>query len=333
MDTENENNDSSFLSTQEMLDSGDPVLVEYAQSLQGNSAPATESVEENDATQGVETDEAKQPEQDVVQNTDEQEAVDGVYAKDGKNIMPFSVVEDARRQARESNEALETLRAEQSDLQANHEKLMRQLELAQQKGVKLPTLPEDEKITDEQISELEDIGPEFGIMARQLRLLNEKIADNSNHVASAAKAAAPAAPAQNPEYQEASQAVNRNPAIQEILGDANMKAAAVSIEQSLMNDPRFASLDARYAEVAKRVGGAFGVDFGAKYGRHTIQPNAGVPDPIPASPESLSELPNADFAQTGKSTTEVFASKSEAELSDDLSRMSQAQIEEMMGGL
>lgn len=333
MSTENENNDESFLSTQEMLDSGDPVLVEYAKSLEGGQAPITESAEETDATQSVEVAEEKPPVEDVVQNTDEQEAVDGVYAKDGKNIMPFSVVEDARRQAREASERLQAMEDENAGLQATHDKLTRQLQLAQEKGVQLPTLPEDEKITDEQISELEEIGPEFGVMARQLRLLNEKMAENSNDVASAAKAAKPAAPAQTPEYQEASQAVNRNPAIQEILGNPHMKSAAVSIEQSLMNDSRYSSLDARYAEVAKRVGGAFGVDFGAKYGRHTIQHNAGVPDPIPASPESLSELPNADFAQTGRSTTEVFASKSEAELSEDLSRMSQAQIEEMMGGL
>jgi hypothetical protein len=343
MDIENEEyGDQGFLSTQEMLDSPDPVLREYAKSLQAGTGTTDESAENTDATQGVE-EEDHDTDSDTNFDEDEpeqgnDEPVDGVYAKDGKNIMPFSVVEAARREAAEAKQKLQQLQEQQAQQQATHDKLTRQFELAREKGVELPVLPEDEQLTDEQIAELEDIGPEFGILARQLRLVTSNMKATGQQVNAAQGVVnhtqqPPAQTEHGPEFYEAQAAVTRNPAIQEILKNPNMKAMAVQIENSLLNDPQFASLDARYAEVAKRVGGALGIDFGQKYGLHTVTAHQKAPNSIPATPQSMSDMPNADFAQTGKSAAEAYAGKSDAQLHEDLSGMTQAQIEAMMGEL
>ena len=349
MEIENEEyGDQGFLSVQEMLDSGDPTLVEYAKSQLADNGTTDESAENTDATQGVEEDDhdansdtdfdENEPEQGEDEPESSPAPVDGVYAKDGKNIMPFSVVEAARREAAEAKQQLQQLQEQQAQQQATHDKLTRQFELAREKGVELPVLPEDEQLTDEQIAELEDIGPEFGILARQLRLVTSNMKATGQQVEAAQSVVdnTPPAPAQTehgPEFYEAQAAVTRNPAIQEILKNPNMKSMAVQIENSLLNDPQFASLDARYAEVAKRVGGALGIDFGQKYGQHTVTAHQKAPNSIPATPESMSDMPNADFAQTGKSAAEVYAGQSDAQLHQNLESMTQAQIEDMMGQL
>lgn len=345
MDIENEEyGDQGFLSTQEMLDSGDPTLVEYAKTLQANDGQSTnESAVNTDATQSGEVEDLDNSDtsinEDELQDDEPEPSVDGVYAKDGKNIMPFSVVESARREAQEARQQLQELQEQQTQQQAIQDKLTRQLELARDKGVELPVLPEDEQITDEQIADLEDIGPEFGILARQLRLMSQKLQSTDSEIVAAKNAVhntqhAPTdTPEQGSEFYEAQAAVTRNAAIQEILANPSMKAMAVQIENSLLNDPQFSSLDARYAEVAKRVGGALGVDFGQKYGVHTVTAHQQAPNSIPATPQSMSDMPNADFSQTGKSSTEVYAGRSDVQLHDDLANMSQASIEELMGQL
>jgi len=352
MDIENEEyGDQGFLSIQEMLDSGDPTLIEYAKSQQADAAqPTDESAENTDATQGVEVDDtdndttviddehAQQAESDPDTNPEQEQPIDGVYAKDGKNIMPFSVVEQARREAQEARQQLQQLQEQQAQQQATHDKLTRQFELAREKGVELPVLPEDEQLTDEQIAELEDIGPEFGILARQMRLMSQKLQATGQQVDAAQSAVdtqqtTHTTPSHGPEFYESQAAVTRNAAIQEILGDPNMKAMAVQIEASLLNDPQYASLDARYAEVAKRVGGALGIDFGQKYGQHTVTAHQKAPNSVPATPQSMSDMPNADFAQTGTTATEAYAGQSDAQLHESLTNMSQAQIEQMMGEL
>lgn len=344
--------DDGLLTIEEMLASGDPDLIALANAqLAENGTPApTESAENTDATQSVEsvdnTNDSQMPPSDVetpvTTSPENHTRVDGVYTKDEKNIMPFSVVEDSRRETKEVKTQLQSVLDEKGELESQLTKLQRQLDLAAQQGITLPTLPEDEQISDEDLKELEDISPEFARVARQTRYLRGQLEETNKRASDLQASAPPQSPSGQPdsssevsnEFLEAQAAVSRNPAIQEILSRPDMKGVAISIEQSLMNEPQYAnSLDARYAEVAKRVGGAFGIDFGQKYGAKTVTAYQSAPGSQPPTPESMSDMPNADLPQPGITAAEVYAGKSDAQLHDDLGNMSAEQIENLVQGL
>lgn len=334
--------DDGLLTIEEMLASGDPDLIELANAqLADNGTPApTESVEKTNATQSVDSDDtndSQMPPSDVetpvITPPESHTRVDGIHTKDEKNIMPYSVVEDARRETKEAKTQLQSVLNEKGELESQMTKLQRQLDLAAQQGITLPTLPEDEKISDEDLKELEDISPEFARVGRQLKFVREKMEENNQRERDLQASKPPQSPSDNGdeasnEFLEAQAAVSRNPAIQEILSHPDMKGVAISIEQSLMNEPQYASsLDARYAEVAKRVGGAFGIDFGQKYGAKAVTAYQSAPGSQPPTPESMSDMPNADLPQPGTTAAQVYAGKSDAQLHDDLGKMSAEQIE------
>jgi hypothetical protein len=337
IDSSNEDIDYG-LSIAEMLESGDPDLVEYAEQLKAEDGDkSAESADEPDATQSVETDEPK-VEDDAVIETEKavtEDNPDGISSRNGKHIIPYAELETTRQNLAEATRNLqsEKLLAEQSKVEI--EKLHRQIELAKSKGVELPILPEDEEITDEALEELADISPEMGVLGRKMKMLLENHKAQTVNVDNAAQDVR----TQNNESQydpsTVQEQIAANPAIQAIMQDPQLSNLAIEIEKDLVDDPRYTSLDKRYAEVVKRVGGAKGIDFVAKYGPGATGGNpAKAPhEQSPLTPHSLSDIPSSSNANNaGKTSQEVLAEQSPEALLDSMEGMSMEQIEALIAG-
>lgn len=321
--------DVNSLSYEELLNSDDPELAEIARQQLGLSdGEESKSADEDDATQSVEQPAEKQEQAEQVpaqeqEQEQKQEFVHGVYDKSGKNILPYEELATTRRKASDLQAQLEKSNAEA-------EKLRRQVELATKKGIDLPTLPEDEKLTDEMLQEMEEISPELGIMARKLRFMVDKAETQSQQLADANKEVdklesnddSVAGYARS----DIQTAIANNPAISGVMKDPKLSQLAISIEKTLSDDPQYTSLEARYHEVVKRLGGATGRNIFAEYGMQGSAPKA----TIPKTPHSMSDL--ASSAPTsGRTEQEVLSELSDSELQKRMDSMSIEQIEELMG--
>lgn len=363
--------DDGELSIDDMLQSDDPTLVAMAQELQGGAAmaepnaepnaepteedtpnPDDESADKPDATQSGEEEEAGSEAAETAQSdkpADEEEApIDGVLTRDGKRVIPFSELESARQRAQSAEAQNRELEQRINDTNETLEKFKRQFALAEKKGVELPTLPEDEQITDEMINELEDISPEMAVIARKFNHVLEQQAQASTPAANATtddNAGQPDVMGE-PTQQQVTDAINGNLAMREIINNEQMFAIAKHVEASLANDPNYESLDVRYAETVKRVGGALGIDFAAKYDPSVIGQKAEPPTP-PAEPgvstkskpkapdintdlpQSVSEIPTSSDT-SGKSTEQILADQNPDALHDSLENMNAKQIESLL---
>lgn len=351
-----DNSESTELTVDDMLNSGDPVLIEMAKELSGQTVseePAKqqessepkgsdESAEKNDATQSGE-DETQAPAQ-TTQPITEQPRIDGVLTKDGKHVLPFAELENARSQAKQFKEQLDAQQQEMDSLRSDREKIQRQLQLAQEKGVELPKLPEDELITDEMVSELEDVSPELAVLARKVKYFQEREASQAQAMQKTEQQAANAQRVQEAAEQQGAapddtvvkQAIQANQALVEIIKNPDMFKYAQEVEARLSNDPAFESLDKRYAEVVKRVGGVYGIDFAEKYGPQVVgAPASKQPSKKPAPnlqedlPHSLSELQSTSETAS-KTTQEVLADMSPERLNESLEKMSNKDIEALL---
>ena len=311
--------DPDGISYEEMLKDDDPEIRAIAQEMMDGDNPQTNTKPaiEDDATQGVDTVNAQSDELNTEVDNDVElpkaAFVDGVHDKSGKNILPYAELENARRSAADNKASLATATAELN-------KLKRQLDLAGEKGIEMPTLPEDEVITPEVLSELEDISPEFGMLARKVKMLTEQVASKDVAVQEAATVADATAHSQ----QEIDLAFKGNPALGAIMNDPNQAPIAMAIEAQLAKDPRYASLDARYLETARRVGGAVGEDLLTKHGMSTVAPND-----IPKTPQSMSDIASSANLK-GKTTKEMLSEMPEHELANNMENMSLAQLEALM---
>lgn len=333
------NNDEYGLSIDEMLASGDPDLIELGKEMQAEMGnPVDKPADENDATQGVETDQAdvneKPTEPEQEQARDDAKA-DGVFANDGKNIIPYKVLETTRTDLAEAQRNLQAEKQLADQHKAEIEKLNRQIELAKTKGVELPILPEDEEITDDMLEELADISPEMGVLGRKMKALLDSQKTQSVAVANAQQAVQTQQQTTDYEPSVVQQHIAANPAISAIMQDPKLSKLAIEIEKDLVDDPQYASLDKRYAEVAKRVGGAKGIDFAAKYGAASIGGNANLAphEQSPTTPHSLSDIPSSSISSSaGKTPQEVLAEQSPEGLHSAMEGMSMEQIEALLAG-
>ena len=317
------------ISYDELLASGDPDLVQIAREQMGlTDGQALESAVKDDATQSVSTpQEAPAPaatEQEALESDKpKNDFVHGVYDKAGKNILPYEELASSRRKSADLQAQLEASTEEAA-------KLRRQMELAKTRGVALPTLPEDEKITDDMLQEMEDISPEFGVLARKLKFMEEKVSRENDMLASARSPAhAPTDntdPAPQFERQAIQAAMQANPAITAVMKDPKLAKLAISIEQMIDGDPQYESLEARYHEVVRRLGGATGTDYFAMHGMASSSPKAN----LPRTPHSMSDLASS-APLAGRSDREVLADLSTSDLQTRMDSMTTAQLEALMG--
>lgn len=175
-----------------------------------------------------------------------QESVKGILTRDGKHVIPYDVLEAERTgRQRVEQEAL-TLKQQLAEEQRKIDLLTSQIKQA---GMTPDPLPEDARISDEQIAKIREDYPEMAdaltLMARKYDYLQARIQE------------AQPAPQENP----AIQAMNAVPDLVEWQqSDPDRFAVAVHLDEKLQTDPAWKDkpLTERFAEVARRTRAAYG---------------------------------------------------------------------------
>ena len=230
-----------------------------------------------------------------------------ILAKGGQHTIPYEVLEHARHEAKELREQL----ASAQQVQAERDKLQALLD---KHGINPDVDPDD--ISPDELDLLAQDYPEIGkaltAVARKLHKLESQAAPQHDQ------------PTTNP-VQAALQAV---PELAEWRDqDQDRFDFALAIDDKLRVDPAWSdkSLEARFAEVARRTKLAFGDEVAPLPAKAPSQDADKPADFIPSSPSALGQTHHAPA--TGM---ERYGAMSQAELIGEMSSMSEAQMEALL---
>ncbi|MCG7586750.1 hypothetical protein [Photobacterium sp. OFAV2-7] len=230
---------------------------------------------------------AEQEEPEQGEEKQEEQPQKYIAAKDGEHRIPYEVLEAERAQ----NQRLQEELAASKQREADFEKTERLLEVRdkqlQKLGVDPADLPENLKITDEQLDDLQENYPE---LAPVISTLIAKV-----------QAQAPA--------QEEQPAPDVDPVVAAISDNSDLSSwqeeqgdrwnVALHIDDTLLSDPAYQGKPAseRLAEVVRRTKLAFG---------EVEQP----PEPDTPSEAAEPEVPNESVTEKAKEVVEKAASQS-----------------------
>ncbi|HIB2463431.1 TPA: hypothetical protein ACWRBY_005115, partial [Escherichia coli] len=176
----------------------------------------------------------------------------GVLTRDGKHVIPYEVLEAERSGKQRAEQEAALLRGQIAEEKRLVELLTSQIHQA---GMKPTPLPENEKISDEQIARIREMYPEIGDAVASLIRKN-------NYLQSRVQQSTQQAEGNGGEdLSPVLDAMNAVPVLktwQE--SDPDRFSVAVSIDGKLQNDPAWKdkTLTERFAEVARRTQVAFG---------------------------------------------------------------------------
>ncbi|WP_429046800.1 hypothetical protein [Aeromonas veronii] len=266
--------------------------VETAPSAGEGAAGTDQSTVTSAAQEG--DDEAKEPEKVIL-------------AKGGQHTIPYEVLEHARHEAKELREQL----ASAQQVQAERDKLQALLD---KHGINPDVDPDG--ISPDELERLAQEYPEIGkaltAVARKLHKLESQAAPQHDH------------PTANP-VQAALQAVPELAVWRD--QDQDRFDFALAIDDKLRVDPAWSdkSLEARFAEVARRTKLAFGDEVAPPPAKAPSEDADKPADFIPSSPSALGQTHHAPA--TGM---ERYGAMSQAELIGEMSTMSEAQMEALL---
>ncbi|MIF17140.1 hypothetical protein AHQ86_10390 [Salmonella enterica subsp. enterica] len=196
----------------------------------------TDTCDKQAPTPGAGTEEEGQP----------QEYVKGILARDGKHVIPYDVLEAERTGRQRVEQEAFLLKQQLAEEQRKIDLLTSQIKQA---GMTPDPLPEDTRISDEQIARIKEEYPEVAnaltLMARKYDYLQARI-------------------------QEAQQVPQENPVVQAMnavpdlvvwqWSDPDKFAVAIHLDEKLQTDPAWKDkpLTERFAEVARRTRAAYG---------------------------------------------------------------------------
>lgn len=196
----------------------------------------TDTCDKQAPTSGAGTEEEGQP----------QEYVKGILARDGKHVIPYDVLEAERTGRQRVEQEAFLLKQQLAEEQRKIDLLTSQIKQA---GMTPDPLPEDTRISDEQIARIKEEYPEVAnaltLMARKYDYLQARI-------------------------QEAQQVPQENPVVQAMnavpdlvvwqRSDPDKFAVAIHLDEKLQTDPAWKDkpLTERFAEVARRTRAAYG---------------------------------------------------------------------------
>lgn len=210
----------------------------------------------------------------AAENGDARPPVDGVLTRDGKHVIPYSVLEKTRETALENER-----RARQ--LEESNRRLQEQIDaLAAGKGETGAGQPVEVFSRDR----IEAVRADFPEMAELMESQNRLAAE----LAEARRAAVPAQPAAATEDQRAAvqAAIDNRPLLAKWQAESPLLfGRATEIDDALRNDPAWAAkpLDDRFAEVERRLAAEIGVPVQAPSPAASAAP---TPPSAPASPPS-----------------------------------------------
>lgn len=196
----------------------------------------TETGDKQAPTPGAGTEEEEQPQEDVK----------GILARDGKHVIPYDVLEAERAEKQRLTQRYEQQLAEE---QRKIDLLTSQIKQA---GMTPDPLPEQARISDEQIAKIKEDFPEVAnaltLMARKYDYLQAQVQGAQPQREEKDNTAVTAALNATPDLVEWQQS------------DPDRFALAVHLDEKLQTDPAWKDkpLTERFAEVARRTRAAYG---------------------------------------------------------------------------
>lgn len=299
--------------------------------LTGNDQEGLFSTEggDNDAEQVQNTTGDKQaptPGAGTEEEGQQQEEVKGILARDGKHVIPYDVLEAERAEKQRLTQRYEQQLAEE---QRKIDLLTSQIKQA---GMTPDPLPEDARISDEQIAKIREEYPEVAnaltLMARKYDYLQAQIQQEQ--------------PQQQVEEQGNSAGVAALNSVPDLVewnqSDPDKLAVAAHIDEKLQNDPAWKGkpMAERFAEAARRTRIAFGEappepvveqDNNQKVLAAAADKVAKA-DTAAALPDSPSDLGSS--VETTDLLTQI-ANATPAQLQEIMDKMSDVQISELLG--
>lgn len=220
--------------------------------VKGDDEEPEESAEHpgSESSETVQTDtcdkQAPMPGAGTEEEGQPQEDVKGILARDGKHVIPYDVLEAERTGRQRVEQEAFLLKQQLAEEQRKIDLLTSQIKQA---GMTPDPLPEDTRISDEQIARIKEEYPEVAnaltLMARKYDYLQARI-------------------------QEAQQVPQENPVVQAMnavpdlvvwqRSDPDKFAVAIHLDEKLQTDPAWKDkpLTERFAEVARRTRAAYG---------------------------------------------------------------------------
>lgn len=212
----------------------------------------------------------------VAEKTDEPK-VDGVLTKDGKHVIPYDVLDAARKTAREEA-------ARRAELEKSNQALVQQIEALKQGKPQDPAAQQPKKFSQERIDAVRDDFPEMAELMESQNLLAEQLEQ--------AKAQAPVVQGEQVDVQAF---IDQRPALAKWQASGGLLwQEAVRIDEGLQNNPAWAGkpLEERFAEVERLVAEQAGIPIQAPVAAPaTQQATKPIPEKVkPAPSPSLTDF-------------------------------------------
>lgn len=255
---------------------------------------------------------------------------EGVATKDGKNIIPFAVLDATRQNLSKAEERANAADSARNEAEANLAELNARIE-ALESGSEAGN--QAEVISNEELTELEAEMPELGKRLReqqeQINALNAKLATQS-------------------ESNKANQAENMLNSVQLAIDatpklaflqtqDATAYEAAKRIDRTLRNDPEFAdlSLSERFSKVIERYEetyGAIKLSTSAEIDiKKATEKALATADAKKTAPASMADIPGGTPPAVDEAT--AIEGKSGVELESMFAKMTPEQIDNLLNRL
>lgn len=315
-----------------ILESGDPEAIEKLMS--GESQPDSEdkpaageeaSIQSGDNDQekaGV--DSAEQDEKSVTSGAAEELYVE---SKSGGNKIPYAVLDETRKERDQLKSQNADMAQKLAMLEASSTRMQSHLEKS---GIDLAALQTGERLTAEQLEELEQLDPAVAHLARITMSQFERMEELQRQLESAQPQAL------SPVELE----IRANPSLKLWReSDPDRWETACRYDDLLKQDPAFqnASLETRFAEAVRRTQSLFGDSLETSLNQKNNGANSAaiadvaaekVAAASTAAPRTLTDL--GATPQAERTQAELLGDLSEAEINEKLATMTPDQIDRLL---
>ena len=247
----------------------------------------------------------------------------GVLTKDGKHVMPFSVVQNLRQtthdQAARIAELQAALEASTAEKQAQADGTSTAQSQAQADAALL-------QFTEEELADLEAI-PAAAKLVKGVQALQAKLTE-----VQAAPVAAPAAPAPAPDKSAIQADIDSMPLLATWQAKGGeLWARAVDMDNALQADPQWSAKTRveRFDEVQRRIATDYGFSVPSTPRGNSAPATQPRPNPQPDAREVLPSL--SDFSGGGVAIGDPMAGMTPGQMVDKASSMSIEDIRQMVG--
>lgn len=255
------------------------------------------------------------------EETQQQEAVKGILARDGKHVIPYDVLEAERAEKQRLTQRYEQQLAEE---QRKIDLLTSQIKQA---GMTPDPLPEQARISDEQIARIREDFPE---VANALTLMARKY----DYLQSQVQREQPQREAEERDNTAAIAAFNATPDLVEWQqSDPDRLALAAHLDDKLQTDPAWKDkpLVERYAEAVRRTRAAYGEAPEQEPDVASVQGDVAQQQASTALQQARQKVQQAESSAMPDSPSDLGSSVETTDLLTQIANASPEQLQEIMG--